>query len=61
MWEGGGNELFQYKSTITVDSKGRILIPLMVRDRLELKQGDVFILEYQDGIITLTFLGEEEK
>lgn len=54
--------LFEYKATIVLGDRGRLVIPDQVRKALELNQGDKLIIEVQDGIITIcpTYEGEEK-
>lgn len=54
--------LFEYKSTIVLGDRGRIVIPDQVRKSLELNHGDKLVIEVQDGIITIypTYEGEEK-
>jgi len=42
-----------FKTVLTLDNKGRIVIPVKVRELLGLEIGEVLALEYQDGIIQL--------
>jgi AbrB family looped-hinge helix DNA binding protein len=54
--------LFEYKATIVLGDRGRLVIPDQVRKALELNQGDKLIIEVQDGIITIcpTYEGGEK-
>lgn len=52
--------LFEYKTAITVDDKGRIVIPQKVREDMGLQRGEMLGLEYQDGIITIFVLDLEK-
>lgn len=52
--------MFGYKTVITIDEKGRIVIPSKVREELGVIRGDMMALEYQDGVITL-FVVDKEK
>lgn len=53
--------MFTYRTVLTLDNKGRVVIPVKVREELELKSGDTFVLEYADGIITLVAWDVEKK
>jgi AbrB family looped-hinge helix DNA binding protein len=58
--KGGGKMLEGYKTTLTMDSKGRIVIPVKVREAMGVKDSDLLALVYQDGIIEI-FVTELEK
>lgn len=49
-----------YKTTLTIDNKGRIVIPAKVREAMGIKETDLLALIYQDGIIEM-FVTELEK
>jgi AbrB family looped-hinge helix DNA binding protein len=57
---GGGKMLEGYKTTLTMDSKGRIVIPIKVREAMGMKEADLLALVYQDGVIEI-FVTELEK
>jgi AbrB family looped-hinge helix DNA binding protein len=57
---GGGKMLDGYKTTLTIDTKGRIVIPIKVREAMGLTEKDLIALIYQDGVIEL-FVTELEK
>lgn len=50
-----------YKTVLTMDSKGRIVIPAKVREAMGLKETDIIGLVYQDGIIELFVTDIEKK
>jgi AbrB family looped-hinge helix DNA binding protein len=49
-----------YKTTLTIDNKGRIVIPVKVREAMGLTEKDLIACVYQDGVIEL-FVTELEK
>jgi AbrB family looped-hinge helix DNA binding protein len=53
----------EYKTVLIMDGKGRITIPSKVRDMMNVKEGEVFALILQDGIIQVfpVDLNEIEK
>jgi AbrB family looped-hinge helix DNA binding protein len=58
--KGGEKMLEGYKTTLTMDSKGRIVIPIKVREAMGMKEADLLALVYQDGVIEI-FVTELEK
>ena len=40
--------------TVQVDSKGRITLPKGIRNKAEIKEGDTFFVEIQQGQVKLT-------
>ena len=53
--------MFNYKTSTVLDDKGRIVIPVKIRESLELKKGDLLGIEYQDGIIQIYAIADEQK
>lgn len=49
-----------YKTKIILGEQGRIVIPLKIRELMELRKGDVLVLDYSDGILQIIVLGEEK-
>jgi AbrB family looped-hinge helix DNA binding protein len=52
--------VFVYKSVITLDKQGRIVIPAKVREAMEVREGDSLAVEYQDGILQVYVINTEK-
>ena len=56
----GGVGMFVYKSVITLDKQGRIVIPAKVREAMQVREGDSIAIEYQDGIMQVYVIDTEK-